>query len=211
MYRFLISETVPPMPELLEPLADQLRKSDYNIGSLVETMLRSNLFFSPQVYRTRIKSPVDFSLGIVRPLEGRIGTSALAIALQELGQDLFHPPSVKGWDGGPAWLNAQTLLVRQNLALALTSTEDVRFGRRTDPAALAEKYKKQSDGELVDYFLRLFLQDDVPLEARSRLLHYQEKAHQQVAPVYWTGKDAADQRVRTLCRLVLALPEFQLD
>jgi uncharacterized protein (DUF1800 family) len=211
MYRFLISETIPATPELLEPLADQLRKSDYNIGSLVETMLRSNLFFSPQVYRTRIKSPVDFILGIVRPLEGRIGTSALAIALQELGQDLFHPPSVKGWDGGPAWLNAQTLLVRQNLALALTSTEDVRFGRRTDPAALAEKNKKQSDGELVDYFLRLFLQNDIPPEARSRLLHYQEKAHQQVAPVYWTGKDAADQRVRTLCRLVLALPEFQLE
>ncbi len=211
LYRFLISETVPATPELLEPLADQLRKSDYNISGLVETILRSNLFFSPQVYRTRIKSPVDFILGIVRPLEGRIGTSALAIALQELGQDLFHPPSVKGWDGGPAWLNAQTLLVRQNLALALTSTEDARFGRRTDPAALAEKYKKQSDAELVDFFLRLFLQNDVPPEARSRLLHYQEKAHQQMVPVYWTEKDAADQRVRTLCRLVLALPEFQLD
>jgi uncharacterized protein (DUF1800 family) len=211
LYRFLISETVPATPELVQPLADQFRQSDYNIGGLVETMLRSNLFFSPQAYRTRIKSPVDFVLGIVRPLEGRIGTSALAVALQELGQDLFHPPSVKGWDGGPAWLNAQTLLVRQNLALALTSTENVRFGRRTDPAALAEKYKKQSDTELVDFFLRLFLQDDVPPETRPRLLHYQEKAHTQLIPVYWTEKDAADQRVRTLCRLVLALPESQLD
>src|SRR5262249_37740079 len=154
LFRFLISETIPATPELLEPLADRFRKSDYNFGMLVETMLRSNLFFSPEVYRTRIKSPVEFVLGIVRPLEGRIGAIVLATALQTLGQDIFHPPSVKGWDGGPAWLNGQTLLFRQNLALALTSTEDGRFGRRADPAALVEKYGKRSDQDLLESFLQ---------------------------------------------------------
>jgi uncharacterized protein (DUF1800 family) len=94
---------------------------------VVETILRSNLFHSPQAYRTRIKAPVDFVLTIVRGLEGRIGTLALATALESLGQNLFYPPSVKGWDGGPTWLNGQTLLFRQNLALALTSTTDNRF------------------------------------------------------------------------------------
>ena len=104
-------------------------------------------------------------LGIVRGLEGRIGTTALAQSLEELGQNMFSPPSVKGWDGGRTWLNGQTLLFRQNLALALTSTEDVRFGRRSDPAALARKYGKKSDRQLVDFFLRLFLQGDVPAES----------------------------------------------
>jgi uncharacterized protein (DUF1800 family) len=209
LFRFLVSESIPATPELLDPLADRFRKSDYDFGMLVETMLRSNLFFSPVAYRTRIKSPVEFVLGIVRPLEGQIGTPALATSLQSLGQDLFHPPSVKGWDGGPAWLNGQTLLLRQNLALALTSTEDNRFGRRADPAALVKKYGKQSDPELVDFFLQLFYQGDVPSESLSRLLEYQKKAHGQAKPKYWT-EDAADQRVRTLCHLVLTLPEFQL-
>jgi len=210
LFRFLISESIPAAPELLEPLADRFRKSDYDFGMLVETMLRSNLFFSPAAYRTRIKSPVEFVLGIVRPLEGRIGTPALATSLQSLGQDLFHPPSVKGWDDGPAWLNGQTLLLRQNLALALTSTEENRLSRGADPAALVEKLGKQSDQELVDFFLRLFYQDDVPSESRTRLLEYQKKAHGQAKPKHWTDKDAADQRVRTLCHLVLTLPEFQL-
>jgi uncharacterized protein (DUF1800 family) len=210
LFRFLISESIPATDKLLAPLAEQFRKSDYDFGKLVETLLRSNLFFSPAVYRMRIKSPVEFVLGIVRPLEGRIGTIALAAALQTLGQDLFHPPSVKGWDGGAAWLNGQTLLFRQNLALALTSTEDGRFGRRADPVAVAEKYGKQSDQDLVDFFLRLFYQDDVPQESRNRLLEYQTKAHEQLIPRYWTDKDAADHRVRALCHLVLALPEFQL-
>jgi uncharacterized protein (DUF1800 family) len=211
LYRFLISETVPAAPELLQPLADDFRKSDYDFGALLKRMLRSNLFFSQAVYRTRIKSPVDFALGIVRGLEGRIGTTALAAALESLGQSVFYPPSVKGWDGGPTWLNGQTLLYRQNLALALTSTEDARFGRRTDPAALVRKYGKQSDSDEVDFLLRLFLQGDVPAESRTRLLAYQQQARKQRMPVYWTPEDAADHRVRALCHLVLTLPEFQLD
>jgi uncharacterized protein (DUF1800 family) len=211
LYRFLVSETVPATPELLEPLAVQFRKSDYDFGALVATVLRSNLFFSPTVYRTRIKAPVDFALGIVRALEGHLGTLALATTLEELGQNVFYPPSVKGWDGGPSWLNGQTLLARQNLALALTSTEDARFGRRTDPAVLARKYGKQTDGEVVDFFLTLFLQGDAPPDSRSRLVQYQQQAHRQSVPVYWTAEDAADHRLRALCHLVLTLPEFQLD
>jgi uncharacterized protein (DUF1800 family) len=211
LYRFLVSETVPPTPALLAPLADQFRQSDYDFGALVETVLRSNLFFSDKVYRTRVKAPVDFALGIVRGLEGRIGTLALALALEDLGQNVFYPPTVKGWDGGTAWLNGQTLLFRQNLALALTSTEDNRFGRRTDPAALAKKHGKKTDTEVVDFFLRLFLQGGVAKDARGKLLTYLEDARKQTVPVYWTEEDAADQRVRALCHLVLTLPEFQLD
>jgi uncharacterized protein (DUF1800 family) len=210
LFRFLVTETVAAPPELLEPLAVRFRKSDYDFGDLVRTVLRSNLFFSPEVYRTRIKPPVDFALGIVRALEGRIGTTSLAQALEELGQNVFYPPSVKGWDGGSTWLNAQTLLSRQNLALALSSTEDVRFGRRTDPAELARHHGKKGP-ELVDFFLDLFLQGDVPAASRQQLLEYERRSHEQPVPGYWTEEDAANHRVRSLCRLVLTLPEFQLD
>jgi hypothetical protein len=212
LYRFLVSETVPATPALLEPLAKQLKESNYDVGGLVKTMISSNLFFSPAVYRTRVKAPVDFALGIVRALEGRpVVMGPLAAALETLGQNVFNPPSVKGWDGGQTWLNGQTLLFRQNLALALTSTEDARFGSRLDPVRTAEKYKKTGDEELVSFFLRLFLQDDVAAESRRRLVEYQKKAKTRTVPVYWTEEDAANHRVRALCHLVLTLPEFQLD
>jgi uncharacterized protein (DUF1800 family) len=211
LFRFFISDTMAPSPELIEPLAEQYRKSGFDTGALVRTILASNLFFSEEVYRTKVKAPVDFILGIVKTQEGRVGTTALAAALEQLGQNLFNPPSVKGWDGGQAWLNGQTLLFRQNLALALTSTEDPRFGTRVDPAALARKHDRKTDDELVDFFLKLFLQGDVPADSRDRLLAYQKKSHAIKVPVYWTEQDAADHRIRALCHLVLTLPEFQLD
>jgi uncharacterized protein (DUF1800 family) len=210
-FRFLLSDTLTPTKELLEALAKEYLQSGYDTGALTRRMLSSNLFFSEKVYRTKVKSPVDFALGIVKALEGRIGTTALAAALEQLGQNVFNPPSVKGWDGGQAWLNGQTLLFRQNLALALSSTEDARFGTRIDPSALARKHGRKTDEELVDFFLRLFLQGDVPSESRDRLLGYLKKSTTQKRPVFWTAQDAADQRVRALCHLVLTLPEFQLD
>jgi uncharacterized protein (DUF1800 family) len=223
LVRFLVSETMAITPELLEPLAEGFRKSDYDFGALVTRVLKSNLFFAPEAYRTSVKSPVDFVLGVAWALEGHLTDtsperkrtslkmSSLAAALESLGQNLFYPPSVKGWDGGRAWLNGQTLLYRQNLALAMTSTTDQRYNRSTDPTLIVEKYGIKSDAELVDFFVRLFLQDDVPAEARNKLVAYQEKARKQRVPVFWTEQDAADHRIRALAHLVLTLPEYQLS
>jgi hypothetical protein len=206
-----VSETLAPTPELIEPLAAKFKASGYDFGAVVQTVLRSNLFFSTEAYRSRIKSPVSFVLGIVHALEGAIGTTQIAAELDRLGQNVFNPPSVKGWDGGPSWLNGQTLLFRQNLALALSSTEDVRFNNRVDPAKAIAKYGRKTDAEVLDFLLTLFLQNDVPPETRARLADYQKKVHTQTLPVYWKQKDAIDHRVRALCHLVLSLPEFQLD
>jgi hypothetical protein len=41
-----------------------------------------------------------------------------------MGQSLFSPPNVKGWDGGTAWINTSTLFTRQNtLVFLLTGRE----------------------------------------------------------------------------------------
>ena len=151
MFRLLISESELPSDDLIQPLAELYRAGDYDTAKLVETMLRSELFFSAQAYRQAVKNPVEFAVGIVRGLEGNVGPLPLAQTLGSLGQTLFAPPSVKGWDGGPVWLNGQTLLFRQNLALALTSTTDNRFGRRCDPARLLKEHDVSKDEEVVDF------------------------------------------------------------
>ena len=48
-----------------------------------------------------------------------------AWAAAEMGQSLFRPPSVKGWDGGEVWINAGTWTARHNAPLdALADLDD---------------------------------------------------------------------------------------
>ncbi len=121
LYRFFISETDEPSDKLVEPLADRLRNSDYDVNAIVRTMLSSRLFFSETVFQRRVKSPVEFVLGAVRATttEGMIPQQVLVKRLEAMGQNLFAPPNVKGWPGGTAWLNSATLVARENFAQAL--------------------------------------------------------------------------------------------
>ena len=51
-------------------------------------------------------------------------------AMRSMGQDLLAPPTVKGWDGGTAWINTSTLLARINFANALSNSRQL-FGQPT--------------------------------------------------------------------------------
>ena len=51
LYRFFVSEAGPPAPELIEPLAAEIKSHQFAIGPVVEIILRSRHFYSPQVYR----------------------------------------------------------------------------------------------------------------------------------------------------------------
>jgi hypothetical protein len=125
LYRFLISENETPPDALLEPLAEQLRKSDYDIAALVATMLSSRHFFSDHAFRQRIKSPVELVIGAVRTtvdpeyVENTLSGQGLVPILEAMGQNLFAPPNVKGWRGGKNWLNTATMLARQNFGQSL--------------------------------------------------------------------------------------------
>ena len=49
--RFFVSETAVPSDQLIEPLCDAFRKSDYDIAALVRTILGSQHFYSRHAFR----------------------------------------------------------------------------------------------------------------------------------------------------------------
>jgi len=200
LYRWLISETDAPSDALLAPLAQSYAK-DYDTGKLVEAMLRSNLFFSPVAYRRRVKGPVEFAVGIVKGLEGMVGTARLGNDLAALGQNLYHPPTVKGWQGGRNWINSSTLIGRGNLALALVSGTGP-YGKKLDPSAVAARHGNSDVKSAGPFLLDLFLQGDIDPKVRDSLL-------KSTAASASAGGDSA-QQIRRFAHTVLTLPEFQL-
>ena len=109
-----------PPPELNEALAADFRASGNNFKPFLRTLLRSEEFYAPDIIRNQVKSPVQWLVGSVRMLECELPPTLLSWGmLRQLGQDLFAPPNVKGWDGGITWITTNTLLTRYNDAQAL--------------------------------------------------------------------------------------------
>ncbi len=207
LYRLLISETDSPPDMLIEPLAEQLRQSEYDIGAVVGTMLRSRLFFSDYAYRQRIKSPVEFVLGLVRNLERWDGLAAftdVVSMLDGLGQVLYAPPSVKGWDGGKAWLNSATHVARHNVGWYWVGGEDQRFKGVANPHQLVKKHLRNDKDyeEQVTFFLELLLQGDVREGVKDKLLGFLAKGQ--------PSDGALVKRLREMVHMILLMPEYQL-
>jgi uncharacterized protein (DUF1800 family) len=190
LLRFFVYDD--PEPGLVAAFAAVIRGHDFELQPALSLLLRSNVFYSERAYRALVKSPVEFVVGLHR-LAGieRVSPAELG-ALARMGQILFRPPSVKGWDGGAAWLNSQSVLARENFASALLDSQPVMQGEGW-PAASAPA--ADAARALVD----TILQGDASPAALARIEAYIE------------GGENADERIRGAAYLTLAMPAFQLN
>lgn len=126
--RFYISDEVLD-PPLVQPLADCLLDQHFQIRPALRMLFASRLFYSDMAFAKRIRSPVELAIGLIRALGTAASPTELATDLAELGQALFFPPNVKGWDGGKQWINSATMVGRINLVAKLVDRSHRAIGR----------------------------------------------------------------------------------
>jgi uncharacterized protein (DUF1800 family) len=201
MYGWFISEGTTPGDELIEPLAAELRASNYSIEHVVGIMLRSRHFFSPAAYRQRVKSPVEFCVGAIRQLEPRRTPNLLPLAEQsceDQGQILFDPPSVKGWDGGAAWLDSNGTLVRLNWVTELLNGKSAASVPASEPLTWL-KDRAIDAPRACDAFVSLCLQNDLSPKTAALV---RQLSHREAAP--------RNEDLRAALQVLLQSPEYQL-
>jgi Uncharacterized protein conserved in bacteria len=190
---------------VLREMASILRASRYELRPLLKRLFLSEHFYSRRFFNEQIKSPVQLVVGAVRSLNTPVrDLSILNDALDLMGQRLFLPPSVKGWDGGRAWINTSTMFVRQNIMTYLLT------GRRPqgyDSTARTERFDAMSvlpagaktPEAVVDGVLNVTL-GQRPSVVRAALLEYMASRNNRINNETVTG----------LLLLVTAMPEYQL-
>ncbi len=102
--------------------AETWTRSRGDVMAVLTELLASEAFYAS---RSRIiRSPVEFLVGGIRTLgQPKIDARSLlnlAGTAGRMGQVLLEPDTVKGWDGGREWINDTTLLLRMQVAAALT-------------------------------------------------------------------------------------------
>lgn len=211
-----------PEPELIEATASVYASSGFDVARTVGTILRSQVFFSPRAYRAIPKSPVEFGIGLLRYLGITTLPQDYPSVLARMGQNVLYPPSVKGWDGGPTWINTSTLLQRFNLVNRLArlaapvaprnaSASNLQSGAfpTLTPDAIVAAAGGLDPSRVLAVLLRGALQDDLTNESRTTLLRYIE-SRDASAPVPLSYENYQD-KIRGALALVLNHPSYQLN
>ena len=141
-----------------------------------------------------IKSPLELVLGTLRTLVEPIRWTGVIKVLADLGQNIFEPPSVKGWEGGRLWITSSSLLQRANFATEAMTTS--QFG----PLSESVRNLTAEGGDAIIHQLgRWLLSDRLDDTLRQELLKFHASA-----------EGTAEQKLRGLLQLILTLPEYQL-
>jgi uncharacterized protein (DUF1800 family) len=194
-------------------LAATLRAGDYEVAPVLREMFGSAEFNAAEVVRTRIKSPVEYLVQMLRELEvaeppGRYMETALA----EMGQVPFLPPNVAGWDWGRGWINTNTLLSRYSVAGVIsTGGEAARNMERKmraakvagpDFAKIAPAELRESPAKLVADLCFRFFQAPVPDKEREAFEAY---------AMVKLGTSFTDRELAELVHLMMSTPHYQLS
>jgi len=196
LYDFFVSEAVPASPAFINQLATIYLQNGSNIKPVVQAILASPQFTDPGVYFTRYAWPAEY---VVRSIKetGWTGFSAQTALtpLVNMGQQLFEPPDVAGWDLGQLWFSTGKMLARMNFASTLASNQKFRLGTAAAGA-------KASPTALLNFMLAKMTPASSS-DMFADLLGYTSTGA-------WTGSDTQMQtRASGLAHLILGSAEYQ--
>lgn len=169
-----------------------------------------------------VKWPVDYVVSALRLLHMKLkgkyqetqgGSYATARDhLTNMGQILFEPPSVFGWDWELAWMSSSALLARYGFARDLIASRDGGSSSfRPEKVLAAADFDLTDAGAIVDAVAAALGVDILdPSSERTALIAYLTD-NSPGTPVNLHDEDTVERKLHGLFGLVLQSPAFQLQ
>ncbi|HXS11298.1 MAG TPA: DUF1800 family protein [Acidobacteriaceae bacterium] len=112
-----------PPAALVNRMAATFLKTNGNIKAVLLTMYRSPEFWSPQVYRAKLKTPVEFMASALRASGADVKSPLpLVQAMDRLGMPIYGMLTPQGYSWkADEWVSSNALISRMNFALVLSS------------------------------------------------------------------------------------------
>lgn len=202
---------IDPDPATVERLASVLRARRFELEPMLKNLFLSEEFYSPRAMAAQIKSPVQLVVGALRDLGVKdiSNYGSVDSAIQQMGQQLFEPPDVKGWRHGRSWISSNRLFSRYNAVADLVkSVPQAGKARGVDIVALLQGGGCPTGSAAVDYLEKACLMHPLTEQKRQELTAYLGELP---PPADWSKQRAQiNDRLRGLLVLMLSTPEYQL-
>jgi uncharacterized protein (DUF1800 family) len=112
-----------PQATLVERMTQTFLKKDGDIREVLRTMFKSPEFWSPETYRAKVKTPLEFVVSAVRASGAQVDDArALVGTLNNMGMMPYGMMPPTGYSmKADTWVNSSALLGRMNFALGLAA------------------------------------------------------------------------------------------
>jgi uncharacterized protein (DUF1800 family) len=158
-----------PPPAMIDRMTATFLSTNGDIRRVLLTMVNSPEFFTQGVFRSKVKTPLDYVVSAVRATGSNVeSTAALSTAIADLGMPLYGHQTPDGYSmQSDAWNSTSALVSRMNFALALAANRVQ--GVTTDFDALLGPQATEMSPEVKDKALEAKLLH-VPVSARTEQL-----------------------------------------
>lgn len=197
-----------PTQAILADVASAYKPRGDNIKQMLHVLF-SHDDFKKNAYHAKIKSPAEFVIGSLKILQVSQLDNDCATLMSRMGQNLFEPPNVKGWDGGLAWIATDTMMERFNFTSRLTQQKFDALEGYMKPSVLIQNQGLSTPDETVNYFLNLLVDNDVAPSTEPDLLTYftTDSSGKPINP--FQNDKLLDSKLRGLVHLIMTLPTYQ--
>ncbi len=198
LYRFFISEFGDVDEDFVNRVSSAYFRSGYNMRAVMREVLWSPQFWDERNRYTRYSWPAEFAVRAIKDVGWRgLSLNDARLALANMGQVLFDPPDVAGWETGPSWFSTGAMLSRMNFASALAGNQKFELARTAAEHASTPQ-------ELVSWALDAMKTAPLAAGVQSDLLDYVR------ATGPWTGSPTQLQnKVAGVVHLLVGTAEYQ--
>jgi uncharacterized protein (DUF1800 family) len=199
LYKFFLNETSEPDQALISAMANSYLGNNYMIKPVLRTLFTSPQFRDPANYFQRYSWPIEFVVKAIKETGWTGYSVANALTpLTNMGQQLFEPPDVNGWEAGPGWISTSSMLSRMNFASSLAQNQRFNLARDAQP-------HRATPERVLEYMLARFRTMGYSTPATTAMIEY-------LRSTAWTGADAQLQaRIPGLTRLIVGSGEYQFN
>jgi len=199
LWNFFVSDLDAPDRAFVDAVADVYLRSDTEMRPVLRFILNSGWFTREGNFNARLSWPAEFVIRTIKEM-GWTGFSvdSARVPLTNMGQTLFEPPNVAGWQLGRAWFGTGQMLARMNFAATLAANQKFNLARSFSTTERAQAQR------VLNAMLQRLTAAPYQSPELNELLGYLNTG----GP--WTGSDAQmSTKAAGLARLIAGSGEYQ--
>lgn len=221
LYHFFVSPTFDALIQetIIDPLVQTFIDGNWELAPVLRQLFKSEHFFDERSFGVVIKSPLDVIFNFINETNFFYNEEVIDAMLYYaglMGQEIFDPPDVSGWQRDETWINSSTLTGRWEIMDIYLHYLFYNQGLQLEFADFAKQLTNNSNDPdfitrtLVNHFMCKELHTQTDYDDATVVFKWDVPQNYYDTGAWNLDWESGPLQVLLLLRHIVKMPEFQL-